>query len=85
VPGLSSFDKLQVEGDADAVHLHNALINQLLVRDVSIHELVKGASRADELDGLGRTARIGAELIQDRDVIPVERRVGRNFIQGSFS
>ena len=56
-------------------------IDELLIGDVGVRELRR--ARRGQMNSMASdgSARIGAELIQDRDVVPVEGGLGRNFVQ----
>jgi hypothetical protein len=60
--------QLEVQGDADAVNEDDALIQKLLVRNLGVHELFEGGSRANEFNRLGSALRAGRELIQNGKV-----------------
>jgi hypothetical protein len=59
------FDQLESQRDANAVHQHDTLIDQILIGDLRFSEPMKGAQRANEFDGFGGPRSGGLQRIHD--------------------
>ena len=69
---------MQVQGDAHAVDKDDALIQELLVRNLSVHELFESGSQANKLNRLGSAFVAGRELVEDRKIKELEFYVRGN-------
>src|SRR6266700_5653004 len=72
------FHELEVQGAANAVDEDDALIQELLVCDLGVHELFESGSRANEFDGFGSAFRAGRKFIQDGKVEELKFQIRRN-------
>ena len=72
---------LQIKRDAHAVHQHYALIDNVLVGDLGIHELTKRLEGTDEFDRFGGRLGFRRELIEHGDVQATEFGVVWYFCQ----
>src|SRR6516164_5950370 len=77
------FDARQIQPYADAVDQDGALVDQVLSRDLVLHEGAHGIHRANIFDGLGGIL-ITSKMIEDRECKSVVPCIGRELFGDVF-